>query len=666
MDPLADIPLIETVRERCRVCYTCVRECPAKAIRIKSGQAAVIEERCIGCGNCIRVCSQRAKQFRRCTQKVHNLVEVRGKVAVCLAPTFPAEFSGIPPQRVVGMLRKLGFSSVHEVSFGADLVADRYRKLLERGDGKRWLATACPAVFGYVERYHPALLETLAPIVSPMVAMARCLKRIYGSDLAVVFIGPCIAKKREALSEIVSGDVDSALTFIELREMLAEKGITPESVTPSEFDPPIAGKGTIFPISRGLLEAAGIDQGLACGDVVGAEGCNGMLDAIEELEQGALNVKLLEVLACRGCAMGPGLSTRAPLFTRQGAIAKYARDRMDHLDVGKWRADLERFADLDLGRTFKAHDQRLKDPTPEELSEIMVRMGKLDEGDELNCGACGYETCRAHGKAIHAGLAEQEMCLPYTIDQLRRVVSDLAVSNTQLASTQEALMSAEKLASMGQLAASIAHEVNNPLGVVLMYAHLLLDEAAPNSPALADLTMIAEQADRCKRIVAGLLNFSRQNKLILLPVDLRELVERSVRALVPPENVKLKTEHGKATSAELDRDQITQVLTNLIKNAYDAMPSGGSLTVKTGGDEERVWFKVTDTGVGIPQQNMTKLFDPFFTTKPMGRGTGLGLSVSYGIVKMHRGDIKVESNVDSAKGPVGTTFTVTLPRIEQM
>ena len=174
---------VETIKERCRVCYTCVRECPAKAIRISDGQAEIIGERCINCGNCVRVCSQRAKQVIGSIEEVRALLDSGAPTAVCLAPSFPAEFTDISPERLVGMLRRLGFSKVAEVAAGADLVADAYRKLLAKNDGARYIATTCPAVVTYVERYHPQLVDHLAPIVSPMIATARCLRRLYGPEL---------------------------------------------------------------------------------------------------------------------------------------------------------------------------------------------------------------------------------------------------------------------------------------------------------------------------------------------------------------------------------------------------------------------------------------------------------------------------------------------------
>jgi signal transduction histidine kinase len=227
-------------------------------------------------------------------------------------------------------------------------------------------------------------------------------------------------------------------------------------------------------------------------------------------------------------------------------------------------------------------------------------------------------------------------------------------------------MQSERLASMGQLAAGIAHEVNNPLGVVLMYAHLLLDELPKDAPARQDLATIVDHADRCKKIVSGLLNFARQHKVLLQSVNVRDLVSRSMRALPVPEKVTVQVNHEiEDPVCDLDSDQMTQVLTNLINNAFQAMPNGGTLVVSTSGTPDEVRFNVSDSGTGIPEENVKKIFEPFFTTKQIGKGTGLGLTVTYGIVKMHRGDIQVQSNADPETGPTGTTFTVTIPRHEQ-
>jgi signal transduction histidine kinase/iron only hydrogenase large subunit-like protein len=663
MKNAANIALVTTVKERCRVCYTCVRECPAKAIRIVEGQAEVISQRCIGCGNCVRVCSQNAKRVLDSTHDVGALLDGDSPVAAIVAPSFPVEFGNCPYEKVVGMIRALGFDYVTEVAFGADLVADRYRKLIESTRDKRYIATSCPAIVAFVERYHPDLVDSLAPIVSPMIAIARALHQRHKEGLKIVFIGPCIAKKGEVASEELPDEVQSALTFAELRAMLTKRNITPESVEPSDFDPPQARFGALFPISRGLLQAANISEDLVEGNVAVADGRMDFPEAINEFAAGCFDVRLLETLACKGCIMGPGTTSQEPQYVRRCRVSQFVRRRMEKFDEAQWSAAMREFATLDLSRGYKPDDQRIPVPSEKELREIMQRMGKFSPGDELNCGACGYETCREHAIAIYKGLAETEMCLPYTIEQLATTINDLNLSNEKLAEVRSALMQSEKLASMGQLAAGIAHELNNPLGIVLMYAHILKDEFGQNVQMLDDLKMLSEHADRCKKIVAGLLNFARQNQVVLEPADLCDVIEHVLKANGFSEGIEVRFEREVSDPmADIDRDQMTQVLTNLIGNAVAAMPDGGTLTVRVTGDDGHIEFSIIDTGTGIPKENLSRIFDPFFTTKQLGVGTGLGLAVTYGIVKMHRGDIQVTSNSDPAKGPTGTTFTITLPR----
>ncbi len=650
--------LVYTIKELCRTCYTCVRECPARAIRIVGGQAEVITERCVACGNCTKVCSQGAKVFVNTVDMVRKVVEKPGKKAALVAPSFPAEFHDITDHRmVVGMIRALGFDYVAEVSFGADLVAHRYRNLISEAGAQNYISSDCPAIVSFIRFYHPDLTTNLIPVVSPMVAMTRVMRKKYGDDLSVVFIGPCVAKKAE------NAEVDVAITFLELREMFETAGITPATAVPSEFDPPLGGRGAIFPVTRGLLQTAGVNDDAITGNIIAAEGRIDFQEAIKEFEEGMIGGQHLELLCCEGCIMGPGMSKGGKQYNRRALVSTYAQEKMSSLDMDDWRNNLELYDKLDLSARFRPDDKRQMTGEEAEVREVLASMGKLTPKDHLNCGACGYDTCYDHALAIVKGLAEEEMCLPFTIDKLHRSVQDLALSNAKLTTMQNALKQSEKLAHMGQLSAGIAHELNNPLGVVIMYSNILLDECKPEDPVREDLNLIVEQAARCKKIVGGLLNFARKNQVNHQFIDIRKLTENSIAGVVFPENIKaVIDDRTTSRDASIDSEQMTQVLTNLFKNAIDAMPEGGTLNICLEDTVSDVIFIVSDTGTGIKDEDKPKIFEPFFTTKGLGKGTGLGLATTYGIVKMHKGQITVETNNDPSKGPTGTTFKIILPR----
>lgn len=667
MNQPAQNQFIFTVKDRCRVCYACIRECPAKAIRIENGQAEIIASRCILCGNCIKVCSRNAKMFSFSIDKVKKLLREHPKVAAIVAPSIAAEFTDISDHKAfVGMIKALGFHYVNEVAFGAELVAHKYQELVSKNPERTFISTSCPAIVSFVEKHHIQVIGALSPIVSPMIATAKVLKELHGEEIRIVFIGPCIAKKGEAARNQFSGLVDEVISFVELRRMFSERGLTEHNVEPFEFDPPLAGKGAIFPISGGMLQTIDLEEDFIKGEIVVAEGRQEVTGVLKEFEEGYLEAKLFDLLCCNGCINGAGMSHKHQFFNKRKSISNFTKRRFDMLDHEEWKKNLATYLELDFNRTFRSDDQRLlNDANLAEIKKVMDQLGKKSPEDELNCGACGYDTCHDHAIAIVNGNAEIEMCLPNTIDKLHEYIKELDISNKNLESTKAALKQSEKLASMGQLAAGIAHEVNNPLGVVIMYSHILLDEIDATSPLFRDLQLIVEQADRCKKIIGGLLNFARKSKVYFTKTNVNQLIKGGLRTLILPENIKLMIQvRTKDPIVECDPDQMVQVFGNLFKNAVDAMPSGGMLKVVVSDDPEtnEVEFEVTDTGTGISPQNLERMFEPFFTTKESGHGTGLGLPIIYGIVKMHRGNIKVESNDNPSKGETGTTFLVSIPR----
>jgi two-component system NtrC family sensor kinase len=658
MEPFStDHPLVYTVRNLCKVCFTCVRECPVKAIRIINGQAEVIAERCIACGNCVKVCSQGAKMYHRSRDAVISLIRGPYPTVACLAPSFPAEFSEYSDHRMlVGMLRALGFNHVTEVSFGADLVARRYRSFFRDPDHKPVITSDCPAIVNYIRRYHPDLVKHLAPVASPAMAMSQVVRERFGSSIRTVFIGPCVAKKSE------SEAFNEVLTFSELRELFEEHELIPGDVVPSEFDPPFSGKGALFPVTHGLLQTVEQSEGFRKGEVIAAEGKSRFTEAIRLFREGVLGSQHLELLCCEGCIQGPGMSRRGDQFLKRKKISEYVLSKLETLNLPVWEAEMAHYDGIDMERDFTAVEKKECVPEPGQVEMVLASMGRAESSDRLNCGACGYETCYDHASAVVNNLAEKEMCLPYTIEKLHESIGSLNDSNRKLADTRQALKQSEKLAGMGQVSAGIAHELNNPLGIITLYSSILREEISEENPIRGDISIIAEQAERCRNIVGGLLNFARKNQVRAETCDLVEFISHSLKSVIIPEHIMVSFDHpADHLVNRIDKNQMMQVLTNLIRNAMEAMEEGGALNIGLSEEAGQAVIRISDTGPGIAEENLEKIFTPFFTTKGVGKGTGLGLPLAYGIVKMHKGKISVTSNSDPGQGPTGTTFTIMLP-----
>ena len=660
MEPLQE-PLVQTIKEKCRVCYTCVRECPAKAIRIYNGQAEVIQERCIGCGNCFKVCTQQAKKVRSSIEHVELLLATRKEVAACIAPSFAAEFNEIDYRKFVGILRKIGFSHVIEVAFGADLVSYHFKELVTNNPDKHYISTSCPSIVSYIEKFHPGLVRNLAPIASPMIAIGRVIHRMYGDDMGIVFVGPCLAKKDEAERKGIKDVITEVLTFSELRDLIEMNNITLDRVEPSDFDPPHPGKGTLFPIGRGMLQSAGIQEDLMTNTVFATDGTKQFVHTLKEFEKIPHGIQLLELLCCNGCIMGPAMTTGMNHFSRRAFVSKYAQTRYNEIDLEEWERNMDEFRDVDLNVSFIENDRRFHRPTKESLQSILQKLGKYNPEDELNCGACGYDTCIDHATAIYMGMAESEMCLPYTIETLKDTAQELKMSYEELVNTKNALIQSEKLASLGRMASGIAHEINNPLTGVLTYSSLLLEDLKETDFS-EDLNVIIKETLRCREIVRGLLDFARESKHEKIQANINEIIANTLHILehhVSFQSVTIKRNLDDHVPFSLmDVNQMRSVINNLAENAAHAMPAGGTLTVSSRFDERRneIIIRITDTGIGIDEENLNRIFDPFFTTKTAGKGTGLGLAVVFGIIRQHDGTIHVDSKLNE-----GTSFIITLP-----
>jgi signal transduction histidine kinase/iron only hydrogenase large subunit-like protein len=652
---LPDRPLgVYTVGEHCKKCYSCVRICPTKAIMVHSGEANIIAEKCISCGYCVNYCSQGAKRIRSSVSEVVALLDSGRACSAMLAPSFPAAFPDLDPQRLAGALAACGFSGVHEVAYGADLVSheyDRiYRELVGSGKPRFLISSPCPAVVSYVEKFCPDLVPFLARIMSPMEAMAKVIReRPAGSGAplprAIVFIGPCVAKKVEATRGPL---VDEVLTFQELQELFETRGIDPEAQDCRPFDPPMANLGRIYPVTGGLLKAAAINADLIESPVKVVEGSARITELLETLNEHIhagkpVATRLFDLLFCEGCIAGPAITGELHLHERKNFIVEYIANRPLMRNNRKWVRANKGNLRLDLSKAFRAEPGG-EEPVPEEdIRRILAMTGKTLPEHELNCRACGYGSCREKAVAVHRGIAEVEMCLPYLITKLESAISDLKENQIRL-------IHAEKLASMGQMAAGIAHELNNPLGVILMYAHLLkedLEGRAGSEGSLSDVDRLIHESERTRSIVQGILNFAREEKVDRAPTDINALLVEAVEAahaLDAAGHVRTELDlDDELGLCRVDGRQIRQVFDNVIKNAIEAMPGGGTLTVESHKGVGQFTVAFSDTGPGIAEENLPRLFAPFFTTKPAGKGTGLGLVVCYGIIKMHGGTIRAEN-----------------------
>ena len=650
--------IVSTILDRCKRCYSCIRECPAQAIKVINGQARVISERCIVCGHCVKVCSQDAKMIESAIDIVtKEILPARNAVAIVapsFAASFPENYSKLP-----SALRKIGFTQVVETAFGADLISSHYTDAITSESKKTIISSSCPAVINYIEKYHVELVPNLAKIVSPMIAIGRYLKANLGKETPIVFVGPCVAKKSEYRSEEVDGVIDAVLTFTELKEILQKYSINFDKLEESDFDPPHAYLGKSFPLAGGLLKTANVSDDILEKEIIVVEGKKKVLEVIDEISDNKINAKFVDILFCEGCISGPAIDSDLNYYSRREKVINYIDKKIHATDKQLWKSNLYNSRNLDFSRKFTERNERRPYPSEEKIKEILAETEKFSTKDELNCGSCGYGTCREYAVAIAKDLAEKEMCLPYLIDKLGKAYDELN-------DTQEQLRIAEKLASVGQLAAGVAHEINNPLGSILIYSSMLkntIEKATADEQSKEDLELIIEEAKRCKNIVSNLLNFARQGKLNLSTVNFSKLLNSVIKLVrknpdYADVNIKVETD-GKGNQIEADEDQLKQVLLNLTNNACEALSEAIDKTVniKLSNEDGYIVAEISDSGSGIPQENYGKIFTPFFTTKKIGKGTGLGLAISYGIIKMHRGDISFKSEIGK-----GTTFKLKLPK----
>ncbi|MDR1939210.1 MAG: PAS domain-containing protein [Clostridiales bacterium] len=401
-------------KSNCKNCYKCIRNCPVKSIRFSGGQANIVGDECILCGQCFVVCPQNAKEIVGSVETVKVLLYSGGPVIASVAPSFVANYNGVGIKAVENALKKLGFFAAEETAIGATIVKNEYERMLREDKRDVLISSCCHSVNLLLQKYFPSVLEYSAGVVSPMQAHCLDIKRRY-PDAKTVFIGPCVAKKDEA--DRYKGIVDAVLTFEELTGWLKEKSI---ELVRGEEDSGETGRARLFPTAGGILKTMCCDEaGYSYIAVDGVENC---IAAIKDIENGGISKCFIEMSACAGsCAGGPIMEKYHSAYIRNYAeINAYAGER----DFA-----VEPLPRKKIQNSLNPIDKNARMPAESEIVEILKQTGKTKKEHELNCGSCGYNTCREKAIAVYRGKADFSMCLPYLKDKAESF-SDNIINNT--------------------------------------------------------------------------------------------------------------------------------------------------------------------------------------------------------------------------------------------
>ena len=390
----------------CNNCYKCVRTCRVKAIKIEEDQAHIVSEQCIVCGHCFSSCPQNARNIHSDLELVKRMLKNGEKVNISIAPSFRGFYE--KSNSFIWGLKKLGFNLIEETAVGADITSKLYENYISETDQGIYITTCCPSVVLLIEKYYPALLPYLMPFTSPMISHGYLLKKENPKE-KTVFLGPCIAKKCESLSEKHIGAIDAVLTFDEVSQWLEEENIDYINEGSDDVDRFGSNFGNRYPVVGGILE--GITEsiekkGLTQLRVDGLDEC---MELFEELSKGTITGTCVEVSVCKkSCLGGPGGSNASStIFSRVQTLKKYLNE--DDKEV----EDNHSIYDIDFSAGFHNKKFEEKMPSEEEILEILLTLEKYSKEDELNCGGCGYDTCREKAMSIYRGMSHKEMCVHY-------------------------------------------------------------------------------------------------------------------------------------------------------------------------------------------------------------------------------------------------------------
>lgn len=398
---------------KCKNCYKCVRTCEVKAIQVKNEQAQIINDMCILCGHCLEACPQNAKTFISDLEKVKDYIASGYKTVISMAPSYAGIMKFNNSGQIVTALKKLGFYQVRETAEGAVYVTNEYERLIREGKMRNIITTSCPSANDLIEIYYPSLVDEMAPVVSPMIAHGKMIREVLKEEVKIVFLGPCMAKKREAQGdERTRGYIDAVINFEEIEKWLAKEKINITDLEPMEFDNSNPAVNRLYPISSGVISsvvAMEEDAEVRKYRKLYVHGIKNCMELFASMECGEVEGCFIEANICNGgCIKGPAVSRKEisrfkVKLDMEESIRKEAPNQSEFYNLNK----------ESLAKTFKNRASEEPIPSEDELRKILKKTGKVKRDQELNCGACGYPTCRDKAIAVYQGKAELTMCIPY-------------------------------------------------------------------------------------------------------------------------------------------------------------------------------------------------------------------------------------------------------------
>lgn len=503
--------LMKINTDKCVLCYACVRNCPVKAIAVSTNEEPpiqIINDRCVGCGACYEVCPYDAVEYLSHKKEVKKAIQGKEAVIALLAPSVAAEFLDISDYRKFSqMLHQLGFNKVYEVALGADMVAQEYKKLFSESKGKYYLTTNCPVVVSNVEKFQPDLIDNLAPIVSPWIAMAKVLKKEYGEASKIVYIGPCIAAKEEAKRHAKEVKINAVLTFEELRDLITESGLMEKNLSYADFDGTVAKKGYLYPISNGLLQIMEESEDLMDSRIMTCEGHVDFVNSLQNFNKDVNEFKShLNIFYCNGCISGPGSKKNISKFVKQNKVVEFAKKRSKDFDEKKWLKTMKSVESMDLSTSFALNDQRIADPSKEEIEKVLSLIGKDHDHSANGCGACGYINCTEFSIAVSKGLAEPDMCFTYNFRKSKQTILELSKANKKMEETKKELEKSKKHALRDKIAMEEAHQITHAMLQELPSAIVIVDHKLKIIQANKGLIdLLGEEARDIAQVIPGLV-----------------------------------------------------------------------------------------------------------------------------------------------------------------